>query len=332
MSMSKDLVATTMIRYAPTIEANLPKRSVLFKWITKEGRVSTGDFQGQFHRMPLEFGLNTNVGWYSAAELLKMEETIAFSYADYYVKQFAGSIVVPGLEAAVTSGEDAGRNLIKAKFRNLEKSLQIMNAQAAYFDGTENDGKSYGGIVYAVPDNPATSSVGGIDPNEVDQDGRKWWQSKAFKLTSLPAAVAGGTGKDYVGPMTRGINRLAIETSDGPDRPDMVCQGSNHYIAYLEEVQGKQMFCDTKRAGMGFQNLVYAPLDVPVILDQMSPSPDKSYMLNSEYIHLKKVAGKWMSRLKDARPANQDVETDTIVGYANMAYSNRARQGVLLNA
>jgi hypothetical protein len=332
MSMSKDLVATTMIRYAPTIEANLPKRSPLFKWITKEGRVSDGDFAGQFHRMPLEFGLNTNAGWYTGASRLKLEETVAFSYADYYVKQFAGSVVIPGLEAAVTSGETAGRNLIKAKFKNLEKTLQTLNAMAAYFDGTENKGLSYGGIQYAVRDNPAVGAVGGLSFDEVDQDQRKWWQSKVFKLTNLPAMPVGGTGKDYVGPMTRGINRLSVDTSDGPDRPDMLIQGANHYIAYVEELQGKQMFTDVKRAGAGFQGVHHSLMDLPIIMDQMSPSPDKSYMLNSEYIHLKKVAGKWMSRLKDTRPADQDVETDTIVGYANMAYSNIARQGVLLNA
>ncbi len=333
--MPRDIIATTIERYGSKLEENMPRMSPLFKWIMKNGRSSEGGYQagggfsGRFYRQPLEYGLNTNAMWYYGKEPLRADETEFAAYADYYVRQFGGTITITGLDEIINDGKEAVLNLMASKLTNLEKSLQYMLAESAYFDGTEHDGKAFGGVRLAVPDDPTMGKVGGLDRAvEVDQRGRKWWQSKALNVNSLTAPTA---QQGQVRRMTRAYNRIGIEVNDGPHKIDMGLADKVHYLDYLEELQEKTMFTDTKRAGAGFQNIMHMGMDAPIMNDAVMPVTDHTYFLNSEHIHLRK-AKRWMKSLPKARNPQQDVSLDTIVGAGNIAYSNLARQGVVFAA
>lgn len=325
-NVTQDIVATTMERYGSTMVKNLPKRSPALNWIAKNGRSTDGGFSGRMFRQPLEYGINTNVQFYSGAEQFRVDKTAAFSYADFYMRQLVGTVVIEGIEEAMNDGKEAQVNYLKAKISNLERSLQMIVAESVHFDGTEYDGKAFSGIKGFIPDNPAAGTVGGLSHDVQDQRGRYWWRSQVYAKTSLPVTTMA------VRTMTRSLNRLKMLCSDGPDMPDMVLQGDNHYVELLEEIQEKQMMTDMKKGGVGFTNIVYMPLsDAPIIHDPLAHA-DKSYMLNTEYMYQRKAKGRWMTNLKPTRPVNQDVSAETIIGYGNLTIANRARSGVLLNS
>lgn len=326
--VSADLVATTMERYGSKLVANLPKRSPAMKWIAKNGRSTDGGFSGRVYRQPLEYGFNTNVQFYQGAEQFRVERTSAFSHADFYMRQLVGTVVIEGIEEAINSGKEAAVNFVVAKVANLERSLQMIVAESFHFDGTEFDGKGFTGIQMLVPDDPTQGSVGGVSADVQDQRGRYWWRPQLQKIDELPAVHDAGLN---VRPHTRAMNRLKIACSDGIDQPDMSLKGDNHYIKFLEEVQEKQWITDTKRGGVGFTNIVHIPSgSQPIIHDQIM-DPDRTYMLNTEYLYQRKARGRWMTKLSPARPVNQDISAKSIIGYGNLTIANRERQGVMLD-
>jgi hypothetical protein len=99
--------------------------------------------------------------WYSGAENLDTSAQDTFTAAEYNYKQLAGNVVINGLEEIQNSGKEAVHNLLKARIRNLEKSLQNTLATALYADGTGTSSKELGGLQLIVP-GTNTNTVGGI--------------------------------------------------------------------------------------------------------------------------------------------------------------------------
>lgn len=326
--VSQDILATTMERYGGTLVKNLPKRSPALAYIARSGRSTEGGFSGRVFRQPLEYGFNTNVQFYAGAEQFRVDRTSAFTHADFYMRQLVGTVIIEGIEEAMNDGKEAVINFMKAKIENLQRSLQMIVAESFHFDGTEHNGKGFSGIKLFVPDDPTSGSVGGLARTEVDQRGRYWWRSQLVKVDEIPAVHEAGLA---VRPYTRSLNRLKIKCSDGPDMPDMLLTGDDHYVKILEEVQEKTMLTDTKRGGIGFTNIVYMPIgDAPIIHDTLQ-DVDRTHMLNTEYLYQRKAKGRWMRNLTPARPINQDISAKSIIGYGNLTIGNLERQGLLLD-
>jgi hypothetical protein len=327
---NNDVLALTMDRYSSTLISNMPKKSVLLNWISKNGRSTEGGWSGKSYRQALEYGLNTNAMWFVRAERFRVDETEAFAEAQFFLRQFVGTSIEIGVDDVINDGKEAVINYYEAKINNLNKSLQLMMAKSAWYDGSENDGKSFAGLRHAIVDDPTLPGmVGGIGRDRVDQEGRFWWQNKVFKKNSLPAP---GAGAPNARPMYRSLLRLAkdLKTVDG-DSTDIILTGGDHWIDFNEEVSEKQVFQDVKKAGMGFNGVNFLPLDASVVLDSMAPRGNASYAINSEHIYLRK-SKRWMKKLPTANPMNQDVSAQRIVGEGNFVFSNLAVQGVLLDA
>jgi hypothetical protein len=337
-AVTRDIMATTLERYGSKLVANLPRMSPLFKWIDKHNRMTDEGFAGRVFRQPLEYGLNTNVMWYHRAEMLRIDEVESMAHADFYIRQFAGSVPMVGLDEIMNDGKQAQINYYAAKLKTLEKSFQYMLAKAGYYDGTEHGGKGFGGLRQAIVDNPALGRLGGLDrATEVDQDGRFWWRNQKIDRGNALDVPAVAAGKAEVRPMTRAYNRMGVKINNGADKVDMGLADANHFIDFVEEFQEKQYFKDEKDAGMGFSNVKHLLLDCAIINDPVMTETggaalaNHTFLLNSEYIHMKKAKGRWMTKLPSARNPQQDVSTEVTVGAGNMTYSNLERQGVVFN-
>jgi len=65
--------------------------------------------------------------------------------AEFNYKQLAGNVTITGLEQIQNSGKEAIHNLLKARMRNLEKSMTNTVATGLYADGTGSSSKEIGG-------------------------------------------------------------------------------------------------------------------------------------------------------------------------------------------
>lgn len=330
--ITSDLIATTLPQYAPRIVQNLPRLSPVLTQVAKKGNSTSGGFSGVLYRQPLEYNLNTNVMFYSNAEVFRTDRQDIMTHADFFMKQLVGTVTIEGIEEAINDGKEAVHNFVKAKIKNLERSLQQIVADSVYFDGTEYSGKAFSGLPAFYTSTPATGTTGGINrATAIDGTGRYWWRNKVKSIADNPTPA---TGEPATRPTVRTILHLHQEVKNSSDMPDCMATPDDIYLRYVEEVMEKQMITSTakERAGYGFNGYVFgfAP-SLDIISDSTSPA-GKAYMVNTDYIGQRKAKGYWLAQLGKARNANQDVSVESTIAYGNMAVSNLERNGVLVAA
>jgi len=252
--------------------------------------------------------------WYSGSEPLDITQQETFTAAEFSYKQLAGNVVITGLEEIQNSGKEAVHNLLKARIRNLEKSLKNTVATALYADGTGSGGKEIGGLQLLVADTN-TNTVGGISGSTYT-----WWRNYVYDFSTLAITASATT-------IQAAMNRSKLETDRGTDRVRMIMSGITYYTYYLESLQTQQRFTDDKGAGAGFSNLMFMG-NIPVIYDDQC-ADTRMYGLNPDYLFMRKAKGRWMKPLGDKASVNQDAIVMPMVSAGNMTCSNRARQFVI---
>lgn len=307
-----DIITTTLQGYSGEMADNITTDNALLRQLAKKGnkQVATGRSIVQ----EIEYAENTNVQWYSGAEQFGIAAGETFTAAEFNYKQLIATAVITGLEEIQNSGREAVHNLLKARVRNVEKTLKNSMAEALYADGTGSDGKELGGLGLLVAGTP-TNTVGGISGSTYT-----WWQNQVYDF-STEAVTASATTIQHA------MNELFFDCQRGADKPDMCISGRTYYTYYLESLQTQQRFSDDKGAGAGFTNLMFMG-SLPVILDKVC-SDTKMYMLNTDYIFLRPAKGREYKPLGDRASVNQDAMAMPVAWAGNMTVSNRARQGII---
>lgn len=311
-SSFSDIITTTLQGYSGTIADNITNHNALLRQIDRKGnkQVATGRSIVQ----EIEFSENSTVAYYSGSETLDTTAQETFTAAEYNYKQLAGNVVITGLEEIQNSGREAVHNLLKARIKNLERSLKNTVATGLYAAGTGSGGKEIGGLQLLVADTN-TNTVGGISGNTYS-----WWRNYVYDFSTnsvTPSATTIGTAMQ-----TAWLNVIR-----GTDKPDMICADSIYYRYYWDSLLANQRFMDDKGAGAGFTNLVYQG-NVPVIYDDQCPA-SHMYMLNTDFLFLRPAKGREFKPLGDKASVNQDAIVMPVVWAGNMTTSNRSLQAVI---
>lgn len=307
-----DIVTTTLQGYSGELADNITNHNALLKQIERKGNGQPAT--GRTIVQELEYAENGTVMWYTGAEALDITSSETFTAAEYNYKQLAGNVVITGLEEIQNSGKEAVHNLLRSRIRNLEKSLKNTVATALYADGTGTDGKEFGGLQLLVADTN-TNTVGGISGNTYS-----WWRNYVYDFSALAVTASSTT-------IQHAMNLAHLNVIRGSDKPDICCAGSTYWLYYLESLQTNQRFADDKGAGAGFQNLMYMG-SLPVVYDDQCAAT-RMYMLNTDYLFLRKAKGRWMRPAGDKASVNQDAMVMPMYAAGNMTCSNRARQAVI---
>lgn len=307
-----DIVTTSLAGYSGELADNITNHNALLRQLDRKGNnnVATGRTIVQ----ELEFATNGTVMWYTGSEALDISADENFTAAEFNYKQLAGNVVINGLEEIQNSGKEAVHNLLKARIRNLEKSLKNTVSTALYADGTGSSGKEFGGLQLLVADTN-TNTVGGISGSTYS-----WWRNYVYDFSTNSVTASATT-------IQNAMNTSWINVIRGADKPDMIMSGSTYWLYYLASLQTNQRFADDKGAGAGFTNLTFMG-NVPVVYDDQCAAT-RMYMLNTDYIFLRPAKGRWMKPLGDKASVNQDAIVVPMVSAGNLTISNRARQAVI---
>jgi len=307
-----DIVTTSLQGYSGTLADNITNHNALLRQIERKGNgeVATGRTIVQ----ELEYAENGTVNWYTGAEALDISASETFTAAEYNYKQLAGNVVITGLEEIQNSGKEAVHNLLKARIRNLEKSLRNTVASALYADGTGSSGKEFGGLQLLVADTN-TNTVGGISGNTYS-----WWRNYVYDFSTLAITASSTT-------IQAAMNTAHINVIRGSDKPDICTAGQTYYLYYLASLQVNQRFADDKNAGAGFTNLMFMG-NLPVVYDD-NCNATRMYMLNTDYLFVRKAKGRWMKPAGDKASVNQDAMVVPMYLAGNMTTSNRSLQAVI---
>ena len=309
-----DILATTLQGYSGEIADNISNHNALYKQVVKKGNMTPAT--GRSIVQEIEYAENANVMWYTGAEPLRIDAGETLTAAEFSYKQLAGNVVITGLEEIQNSGREAVHNLLKARMRNLEKSLINTVSTAIYADGTGNSGKEFGGLQLLVADT-STNTVGGISGSTY-----AWWKNYVYDFSTASVTASSTT-------IQHAMNLAWINTIRGSDKPDIIVSGQTYFLYYLESLQAQQRFTDTQGAGAGFTNVTFAyGGSTPVIYDDQCPST-RMYMLNTDYIFMRPAKGRWMKPAPDKASVNQDALVMPMYSAGNMTISNRERQAVI---
>ncbi len=307
-----DIITTTLQGYSGELADNITNHNALLRQIERKGNgnVATGRSIVQ----ELEYSENGTVAWYSGAETLDISASETFTAAEFSYKQLAGNVVITGLEEIQNSGREAVHNLLRARIRNLEKSMKNTVATALYATGTGNDGKEFGGLQLLVADTN-TNEVGGINASTY-----AWWRNYVYDFSTLGVTASATT-------IQTAMNTAHINVVRGGDKPDICTAGQTYWLHYLQSLQVNQRFADDKGAGAGFTNLTFMG-NLPVVYDDQC-SATRMYMLNTDYLFLRKAKGRWMRPAGDKASVNQDAMVMPMYAAGNMTVSNRSLQAVI---
>ncbi len=311
-SSFSDIITTSLQGYSGEIADNITNHNALLRQINKQGNkmVATGRSIVQ----EIEFSENGTVAYYSGTEALDTTQSEVLTAAEYNYKQLAGTVVISGLDEISNSGKEAVHNLLKARIKNLERSLTNTVATGLYAAGTGSGGKEIGGLQLLVADVP-TNTVGGISGNTYT-----WWKNYVYDFSDQGVTASATT-------IGTAMQLAWINTIRGNDKCDIITASATYYRYYWDSLTANQRFMDDKGAGAGFTNLVYQG-NVPVIYDDQCPATHM-YFLNTNYLFLRPAKGREFVPLGDRASVNQDAIVMPVVWAGNMTTSNRKRQAVI---
>jgi hypothetical protein len=271
----------------------------------------------------MDFTENTSSGWYSGWDVLTVAPTDTITAAEFAIKEAYVTMAISGLEMAQNRGKEQMLDLMEARIKNGEKTLNNLLAAGVYSDGTAASGKQIGGLAYLVANAPATGVVGNID-----RATNTWWRNLSKSATT-----------DYGGAKTSAnilsyYNKTFNALVRGSDGPDLLVADSLDYGQVMDAAQDRQILTNAKMAELGFTTMKYRTADMVLDGGIGGNCPaSTTYFLNTSYLFFRPMAGYDVTTLKtgggERIPATQDGILEILGWKGNMTMSNAQLQGVL---
>ncbi len=176
-----------------------------------------------------------------------------------------------------------------------------------------------GGLSHLIQTN-GQGTVGGLDAAT-----QVWWRNKFREMTGTNAYT-----KDTI---LGEFNGLWLSLVRGEDKPDVIVCSHDIYSVYEASQQQIQRYMSADEAQAGFMALKYKSADV--IFDDntnFATTAEKAYFINTDYLYIFQHKEAQWSEDEAKRPVNQDAVVIPYYWMGNVAVSNRAMQGVLLDA
>ena len=265
---------------------------------------------------PLMYAKNNTAGSYSGSDVLSTAAQAGITAAEYEWKQYAASVVIEGLEEAKNNGEEQVINLLDSKITQTTETILENMDEMFLDDGTGNGGKDWNGLKNLAA--TANNTVGGIDAST-----NTWWNPSVDTSTTSPSIK--NLGRKY--------NSLTV----GNDKPNVLLTTQDIYESYEGLIQANQRFQDSRAADAGFENLMFkaAPILYDAYVDGTGTGVGSTgnyfYYLNTKYLRLVGLTGKWFYATPFKQPENQDIRVAQILCYGNLIASNRKRLGAFTN-
>lgn len=318
-----DLITTTLQCYLPTMYEQIFSCRPFFFWLRDKAKVQLQG--GRSIVVPLMYQPNNTIMSYQNYDTLNTKPQKGFTAAEYNWKQVAASISLCGAEEAMNRSKAEAIDILDAKVTQTRESLiEWLDQMMILSDGTGNNGKDPCGLEGII----GTGELGGIDGNDPNC---AWWRSfvddagySAAKAEGLDPAVAAPPKVLNMKDLGNAIDCISC----GNDTPDLILMSKELYQGYRAQLQPQLIQQNSKMADMGFPNLMY--MGTTIMWDAYVPE-DTVYLLNSKYLMLKCMEGRWFSNTEFVRPHNQDSRVALIFLMFELCTCERRRLGKLCN-
>lgn len=312
-----EIVTTTLRSHPSEVADNVSQHNALYRWMKQRGKIKTVSGGYEIIRS-VDYANNQTYQRYSGYDTLNVNASDVLSAARYPWVQAAVHVTASGAELRMNAGKEQIVDLAEARLRNALSTASNFMSLDLYSNGALAN--QMGGLANIIQ-TAGTGTVGGIDSSTFT-----FWQNK---FREIP-----GTNTWTKATIKGEMNALYLSLVRGADKPDVVVSTHDFFAAYWESLQDLQRFASADSAAAGFQSLQYAG-NIPVIFDSnanFATTGERMYFLNTKYLELVVHREANWTTLDEKMSINQDAVVIPIIWQGQLVCSNRALQGILIDA
>lgn len=311
-----EMVTTTMRHHKKKVVDNVTNHNGLLTVLKERGNIKTDAAGGYEIAIPLSYAENSTYQRFSGYDTLNIGASDVLTAAKFDWSQVALHVTASGREIKMNNSQERMINLVKSRVDVAMATAANNMSIDLYSDGALTN--QIGGLANIIQ-NDGTGTVGGIVSGTYT-----FWKNK-FKEVS-------GTGATFA-TLKSAMNEAWINQTNGQDKPDLVVMSHDFYALYEGGLQDLQRYADAKMASAGFEALKYK--SASVIFDtntNFGTTAEKAYFLNTKYLYLMEHPDARWTEDDEKVPTNQDAVVIPIYWMGQLCVSNRARQGVVIDA
>lgn len=282
--------------------------------------------------VPLEYGESANVQATSPYQVLQLAPVDPFTAAEYAPKMVTGTLTISKEEELVMNSDGAVKNIIDAKMKNLQKSIEKFFVTRLWSRSLlAADNKQWNSMLDLV--NAEETAVGGIPASGIMP---AWWKSKMLNNASFTgdttavADLIDVTKDTYLFKMLqRGIAKAKYQTGEKPSII-VVPQYIWDLIEFIMDQRKTGSKMSEKAAKMGFTALNFRDIDIiasdNMVEAQTGDTDGKMYFLNLDYLYMFFNPGAKFTIGKFIESSIQNSKTAKVWAYGNFVTTNRGAQ------
>ncbi|MGL5011799.1 MAG: phage major capsid protein [Paracoccaceae bacterium] len=318
-----ELVTSTDRTWGSKVTDNVSKHNALLNIMKKKGKIKTVS-GGYEIAEPIEYGENGSYQRFGGYDALNTSASDVLTTVKYDYQQIALHVTASGRELRMNSGsKERMINLVKTRKANAMRSAANNFSVDLYSDGTLPN--QVNGLSNLIQTN-GQGVVGGINSATFS-----FWRNKFFEMTG--ANLAASPSVANAASLKADMNRFWLQLNRGTDKPDLIMASHDLYSLYELGEQQLQRYMDADLAKAGFQTLKYKSADI--VFDDntnFATNGERMYFLNTDYLYLVQHKEAQWTMDEEKKPTNQDAVVIPMYWMGNLVCTNRALQGVFLDA
>lgn len=310
-----EMVTTTLRDHPTAIADNVSGHNALYRRMKDKKKITKYTSGGYEIVEPLDYAENNTAQRYSGFDTLDVSQSDVLSSAKFDWVQSAVSVVASGRELRMNSGKAQLINLVKARMKNAMRTAANLMSTDIYSSGSLSN--QMGGLAHIIQTN-GQGTVGGINSTT-----HSWWRNQFKELDGT------GTYADIKADMMD----LYLACQRGTDVVDLIVSTRDLYSAYWDTLTDLQRYGNANDTADTLKSLKFHNADVVYDNnDNFGATDEKMYFLNTDYLALRVHPDADWTPTDKKMSVNQDAEVVTLLWMGQMTVSNRARQGVLIDA
>ena len=313
-----EYASLTIANYSDDLRDNVSNNIPLYAFMKAEGAVVETD-GGTTLLENLDFGDNPTFKWFDGFEELTVSQGDFATSANFDWKEANVNIVFSERDKAINSGKAKRHDLVKGRTRNAESTLRNNIGAALFYAGTENSGKSIGGLQYIVADDPTTGIVGGINRATA---GNEFWRNQVVDESADSITFSATTMQDS-------MELMWVRTARGMDTTDLFVLGNTYWRFFAGSLNANQQYIqDGTMKKTGHASFPYYMFKTAKVFNDPNCSATRGYALNTNFLKLKVHKNRNMTPDSPRYPAGQRATVIPIDFMGNLVCGNASLQGV----
>ena len=311
-----EMVTTTFRNHPSEVSDNVSKHNALYRRLSTGGRIKKLSGGYEIVR-PLEYAENSTYQRYSGFDALNIGQSDILTAAKFDWVQAAVHVVASGRELRMNSGKEQLIDLAKSRRSNAVKTASNNMSLDLYSSGSLSNQMGGLGLIFSTS---GVGTVGGINASTYS-----WWGNQFQEMS----------GTNTYADIKNDMIKLWLKCVRGNDKPGLIVSTNDLWAAYWNSLTSLQRYNDnTSEATAGFDSLKFQTADVIHDLEatNFTSTGEKMYFINSDYLELVVHRDANWATLDDKMSVNQDAVVIPVIWQGQLTVSNRAVQGVLIDA